>query len=134
MSNPLVLEFCLDVFFIRGGEFMESLKPKLFEVLYNYSKEQLIKDIISGIIVAIIAISPARNMCPPPISMINPENFTPMPVTEIRQTRICAQAMSESVVSMLFAEAMKPSNSICKRCLHSFGSTARKRMIAAINA
>ena len=35
---------------------MESLKPKLFEVLHNYSKEQLIKDIISGIIVAIIAL------------------------------------------------------------------------------
>ena len=56
MSNPLVLKLCLDVFFIRGGEFMESLKPKLFEVLHNYSKEQLIKDIISGIIVAIIAL------------------------------------------------------------------------------
>lgn len=35
---------------------MEKLKPKLFSVMKNYSKEQLVKDIISGIIVAIIAL------------------------------------------------------------------------------
>ncbi len=32
------------------------LKPKLFSVMKNYSKEQLIKDIIAGIIVAVIAL------------------------------------------------------------------------------
>lgn len=35
---------------------MEKLQPKLFAVLKNYSKEQLIKDVIAGIIVAIIAL------------------------------------------------------------------------------
>ncbi len=35
---------------------MEKLKPKLFSVMKHYTKEQLIKDIISGIIVAIIAL------------------------------------------------------------------------------
>ncbi len=35
---------------------MHELKPKLFDVMKGYSKEQLIKDIISGIIVAIIAL------------------------------------------------------------------------------
>lgn len=35
---------------------METLKPKLFEAMKNYSRQQLIKDIISGIIVAIIAL------------------------------------------------------------------------------
>lgn len=35
---------------------MNEFTPKLFGVLKNYSKEQLIKDIISGIIVAIIAL------------------------------------------------------------------------------
>lgn len=35
---------------------MNELKPKLFEVLNGYTKEQLLKDIISGIIVAIIAL------------------------------------------------------------------------------
>lgn len=35
---------------------MGTLKPKLFDTLKNYSREQLIKDIISGIIVAIIAL------------------------------------------------------------------------------
>ncbi len=35
---------------------MQNLKPKLFSTLKNYSKEQLVKDIISGIIVAIIAL------------------------------------------------------------------------------
>lgn len=35
---------------------METLKPKLFEAMKNYSKKQLFKDIISGIIVAIIAL------------------------------------------------------------------------------
>lgn len=34
----------------------EKLKPKLFSVMKNYSKEQFVKDIISGIIVAIIAL------------------------------------------------------------------------------
>lgn len=35
---------------------MNELKPKLFDVMKGYSKQQLIKDIISGIIVAIIAL------------------------------------------------------------------------------
>lgn len=35
---------------------MEKLKPKLFSVIKHYSKEQFIKDMISGIIVAIIAL------------------------------------------------------------------------------
>lgn len=35
---------------------MEKLKPKLFSVLKSYNKEQFVKDIISGIIVAIIAL------------------------------------------------------------------------------
>lgn len=35
---------------------MEKLKPKLFSVMKAYSKEQLIKDIVAGIIVAIIAL------------------------------------------------------------------------------
>ena len=34
----------------------EKLKPKLISVMKNYSKEQLVKDIIAGIIVAIIAL------------------------------------------------------------------------------
>lgn len=35
---------------------MRELKPKLFSVMKNYSKDQFIKDLISGIIVAIIAL------------------------------------------------------------------------------
>lgn len=35
---------------------MEKLKPKLFSVMKTYTREQLIKDIIAGIIVAIIAL------------------------------------------------------------------------------
>ncbi|MBE5883327.1 MAG: STAS domain-containing protein [Lachnospiraceae bacterium] len=35
---------------------MDKLKPKLFSVMKTYTKEQLIKDIIAGIIVAIIAL------------------------------------------------------------------------------
>jgi SulP family sulfate permease len=35
---------------------MNELKPKLFEVMKGYTKEQAVKDIISGIIVAIIAL------------------------------------------------------------------------------
>ena len=34
----------------------EKLKPKLFSVMKNYTGQQLVKDIISGIIVAIIAL------------------------------------------------------------------------------
>lgn len=35
---------------------MEKLKPKFFTTIRDYSKEQFIKDVISGIIVAIIAL------------------------------------------------------------------------------
>lgn len=35
---------------------MNELKPKLFDVMKGYTKQQLVKDIISGIIVAIIAL------------------------------------------------------------------------------
>ena len=35
---------------------MNELRPKLFDVMKRYTKEQLIKDILSGIIVAIIAL------------------------------------------------------------------------------
>lgn len=35
---------------------MNELKPKLFEVMRDYTKEQAVRDIISGIIVAIIAL------------------------------------------------------------------------------
>ena len=35
---------------------MNELRPKLFDVMKGYTKEQLMKDIISGIIVAIIAL------------------------------------------------------------------------------
>ena len=35
---------------------METLKPKLFSTMKTYTKEQFIKDLISGIIVAIIAL------------------------------------------------------------------------------
>ncbi len=35
---------------------MDKLKPKLFSVMKNYSKEQFVKDVIAGIIVAIIAL------------------------------------------------------------------------------
>jgi len=35
---------------------MEKLKPKLFSVMKTYSKQQFIKDVIAGIIVAIIAL------------------------------------------------------------------------------
>lgn len=35
---------------------MNELKPKLFDVMKTYTKQQLVKDIISGIIVAIIAL------------------------------------------------------------------------------
>lgn len=35
---------------------MEKLKPKLFSVMKNYTKEQCVKDVVSGIIVAIIAL------------------------------------------------------------------------------
>ena len=35
---------------------MEKLKPKLFSVMKTYTKQQFVKDVISGIIVAIIAL------------------------------------------------------------------------------
>ena len=34
----------------------EKLKPKLFSVMKTYTKEQFLKDVVAGIIVAIIAL------------------------------------------------------------------------------
>ena len=36
---------------------MEKIKPMLFTTWKTYSKEQFVKDVIAGIIVAIIAVS-----------------------------------------------------------------------------
>ena len=41
---------------MRSFKSMEKLKPKLFSVMKTYTKEQLVKDIIAGVIVAIIAL------------------------------------------------------------------------------
>ena len=41
---------------MRGKETMDKLKPKLFSVMKNYTKEQFVKDVVAGIIVAIIAL------------------------------------------------------------------------------
>ena len=41
---------------MERGKNMDKLKPKLFSVMKTYSKAQLIKDIVAGIIVAIIAL------------------------------------------------------------------------------
>lgn len=35
---------------------MEKLKPKLFSVMKTYTKQQFIKDVVAGVIVAIIAL------------------------------------------------------------------------------
>ena len=35
---------------------MNELVPKIFDVMKTYSKDQLVKDIVAGIIVAIIAL------------------------------------------------------------------------------
>ena len=40
----------------KDEDVMKELKPKLFSVMKDYTKEQFVKDVISGIIVAIIAL------------------------------------------------------------------------------
>lgn len=42
--------------YMRGLSTMDKLKPKLFSVMKNYTKEQFVTDVIAGIIVAIIAL------------------------------------------------------------------------------
>ncbi|MBE6862581.1 MAG: STAS domain-containing protein [Ruminococcus sp.] len=41
---------------VSQQETKEKLKPKLFSVMKNYSKEQFVKDLVAGVIVAIIAL------------------------------------------------------------------------------
>ncbi len=43
---------------INGSDFLKDfyLKPKFFSTMRNYSKDQLVKDIVAGVIVAIIAL------------------------------------------------------------------------------
>ena len=43
---------------------MKTFQPKLFKVMKNYSKEQLIKDMIAGIIVGIVGIVLALGIIP----------------------------------------------------------------------
>ena len=43
---------------------MEKLKPKLFSVMKTYTREQFVKDVVAGIIVAIIAL-PLPSPLPP---------------------------------------------------------------------
>ena len=43
---------------------MEKLKPKLFSVMKTYTREQFVKDVVAGIIVAIIAL-PSPSPLPP---------------------------------------------------------------------
>ena len=54
------------------GKAMKTFQPKLFKVMKNYSKEQLIKDVIAGIIVAVIALP--LSMALALASGVNPEN------------------------------------------------------------
>ena len=48
---------------------MNELRPKLFDVMKGYTKEQLIKDILSGIIVAIIALHFLSHLRSLPVSV-----------------------------------------------------------------
>ena len=59
---------------------MEKLKPKLFSVMKTYTKQQFVKDVVAGIIVAIIALplSSARALA----SGVTPEHGS--------DTAICA--------------------------------------------
>ena len=54
------LNFIIDTSLFYGKMYeeheMEKIKPKLFSVMKTYTKEQFVKDIIAGIIVAIIAL------------------------------------------------------------------------------
>ena len=42
---------------------MNYIKPKLFSVMKDYTKEQFVKDVVAGIIVAIIALPLAFFCC-----------------------------------------------------------------------
>ncbi|HKM21755.1 MAG TPA: SulP family inorganic anion transporter, partial [Lachnospiraceae bacterium] len=50
---------------------MEKLKPKLFSVMKTYTKEQFVKDVIAGVIVAIIALPLSIALAL--VSGVNPE-------------------------------------------------------------
>ena len=54
------------------GKTMKTFQPKLFKVMKNYSKEQLVKDVIAGIIVAVIALPLSIALAL--ASGVNPEN------------------------------------------------------------
>ena len=54
------------------GKQMKTFQPKLFKVMKNYSKEQLMKDVIAGIIVAVIALPLSIALAL--ASGVNPEN------------------------------------------------------------
>ena len=40
----------------KEGQKMKDRMPKLFQMLSSYSKEQFVKDVVAGVIVAIIAL------------------------------------------------------------------------------
>lgn len=58
VDKDLTWEYAISglIFNMKEEEKMSKLKPKLFSVLKTYNREQFIKDVISGIIVAVIAL------------------------------------------------------------------------------
>ncbi len=74
MSNGIRQDsvLCMKNWKIRMGKTMKTFQPKLFKVMKNYSKEQLVKDVIAGIIVAVIALPLSIALAL--ASGVNPEN------------------------------------------------------------
>lgn len=77
---------------------MNELTPKLFDTMKGYKKEQLIRDIISGIIVAIIALPLSIALAI--ASGVGPEQglYTPMSRTSHREKqKSCGRFLTASV-------------------------------------
>ena len=75
---------------------MNELKPKLFDVLKDYSKEQAMRDVISGIIVAIIALPLSIALAI--ASGVGPEQGSILPSSLDFLSRFSAAAVCRSVV------------------------------------
>ena len=82
---------------------MNELKPKLFDVLKDYSKEQAMRDVISGIIVAIIALPLSIALAI--ASGVGPEQglYTAIDASAMKSLRELADRAKKKKITLIFS-------------------------------
>ena len=85
---------------------MEKLKPKLFSVMKTYTREQFVKDVVAGIIVAIIALPLSIALAL--ASGVTPEKGISLRSQQALSSLFWAEAASRSQVRLQHLQRSSP--------------------------